>query len=1088
MSLLQTAVQNTEESVGTLLDSGGDRARLDMQEATVQQLRKLLTMARHNHSGFTEHPDVRRVEQRLKLEERQLSQMQATRHNQETATLERQRSSAIPSSLVQGPSGPQRVWVSSLKPEPVKQAPTPQRQTPRASYDGVHGRPGFKKVTSEKYSDRSLNLPLNRQRRASMTSAESSRMSTERSLPAKAQVITQFDPEFYGYPANTPQWRVNIARAKRTFHLAFIGARAFQFRLKLKNRPVSKLQRVSSFRVHIPVVLGDDLRKFCKQQSAVIAKHDKGMAAPAPAPAPRGPGGSSGRPAPFRPPPPSVRPPNSSRSGYSSSAASVRDELTPSEAAELDNISDIVSVSDFEIPKEAMKNLQMMQMFVNRGNTRWTEGRSWKCGKAFDVDTFERVGGLDYNHYKLSAVELLKEGKVAFQVLDSDIMMALRDGGQLPLWLQDPWDAVEESLGEARLPLGDHFMGLTYASRLLLNLHIAMDAIAGPASLSKLRVVLHIPGGYADAIVDRIVADGFYGFRPENVIFVPQASFGGYCVDPKTNTFYQVEGSMRDSPGSGESMRQLMFHGEGFHASRDGKRIALEETVLEHLKHLGVEWLRSMAIDDIIGSHSDAVVDVSSLAMTLRLQATHGTGIVLQAAEVDSVEAARSNGNVVLSEDISPNEQSPRLPKGSPDSISNYSVQQVMLEDLRSLSWTQRLKQLKQEADDSPGSSLLTSAGRFFSQVPVLQAVLSERGLFHVSLALQGPYLYPKLSMCDITTSRAARTAALVGKVPLSRSVLHRGPFAEDLLPRLCQQDKWPLFKRMVGKYASGTVTITTRTSTGYKRLPRTYVVVVTDNEVSRDAFDFFCGAFSGRMSQEDSIHIVSTVKERDEEGDRQALLETFKDDMINMFNVRRVVLTRNGKSLVSCLEEYVEQLRPDLVCFGSDGLLNPRENVLVLGSVGLTLVRQLPFPLLVVKPSRACQLRRNVEGISEPIRVMFQADPTAQQTLEYMTTMLDKGRGDSFWFAKPWGLDATGAETLSSKSTLGFFTEMCKDMGFHGFRKPLEGSAVSHITEAAEREHSHIIALHTGKSKSLNDSVRDILMKAMCAVLVHKI
>ena len=66
--------------------------------------------------------------------------------------------------------------------------------------------------------------------------------------------------------------------------------------------------------------------------------------------------------------------------------------------------------------RDALKNVQMMRLYCNRGNSKWTEDLDWSCGKAFDIDTFQRAGGLSYNHYKLSAIELYREGKVAFQV------------------------------------------------------------------------------------------------------------------------------------------------------------------------------------------------------------------------------------------------------------------------------------------------------------------------------------------------------------------------------------------------------------------------------------------------------------------------------------------------------------------------------------------------------------------------------------------------------------------------------------------------------------------------------------------------
>lgn len=66
--------------------------------------------------------------------------------------------------------------------------------------------------------------------------------------------------------------------------------------------------------------------------------------------------------------------------------------------------------------------------------------------------------------------------------------------------------------------------------------------------------------------------------------------------------------------------------------------------------------------------------------------------------------------------------------------------------------------------------------------------------------------------MCDVTTSPHSKCVAFTTKQPMTRSILQPKAFAEEMLPRLCQQDKWPLFKRNIGKYANQTVSVVTRT------------------------------------------------------------------------------------------------------------------------------------------------------------------------------------------------------------------------------------------------------------------------------------
>jgi hypothetical protein len=52
-------VKETQESVGVMVDNTGGKARIDMQEATVRQLKKVLMSTRHDHAGDPAHPQVR---------------------------------------------------------------------------------------------------------------------------------------------------------------------------------------------------------------------------------------------------------------------------------------------------------------------------------------------------------------------------------------------------------------------------------------------------------------------------------------------------------------------------------------------------------------------------------------------------------------------------------------------------------------------------------------------------------------------------------------------------------------------------------------------------------------------------------------------------------------------------------------------------------------------------------------------------------------------------------------------------------------------------------------------------------------------
>mmetsp|Transcript_6126 Transcript_6126/g.15763 ORF Transcript_6126/g.15763 Transcript_6126/m.15763 type:complete len:100 (+) Transcript_6126:835-1134(+) len=79
----------------------------------------------------------------------------------------------------------------------------------------------------------------------------------------------------------------------------------------------------------------------------------------------------------------------------------------------------------------------------------------------------------------------------------------------------------------------------------------------------------------------------------------------------------------------------------------------------------------------------------------------------------------------------------------------------------------------------------------------------------------------------------------------------------------------------------------------------------------------------------------------------------------MNLANIKRDVIMRYNESLVQATEKYLDAKKADLVIIGSNGLMmdKNKDKGVVLGSVTLTMARQLLYPILIVKPSRACQL-----------------------------------------------------------------------------------------------------------------------------------
>lgn len=89
-----------------------------------------------------------------------------------------------------------------------------------------------------------------------------------------------------------------------------------------------------------------------------------------------------------------------------------------------------------------------------------------------------------------------------------------------------------------------------------------------------------------------------------------------------------------------------------------------------------------------------------------------------------TIADARVKGNILLCARPS-GEGEPSKTGSSGD--TRYHIWQLMFDDLQTMKWTKRLEQLKEDADKSPGSRVLTSAGRYFINTSALEKALSQQ-------------------------------------------------------------------------------------------------------------------------------------------------------------------------------------------------------------------------------------------------------------------------------------------------------------------------------------------------------------------------
>eukprot|EP00193_Tetraselmis_chui_P021808 CAMPEP_0177796622 /NCGR_PEP_ID=MMETSP0491_2-20121128/26873_1 /TAXON_ID=63592 /ORGANISM="Tetraselmis chuii, Strain PLY429" /LENGTH=1431 /DNA_ID=CAMNT_0019319549 /DNA_START=422 /DNA_END=4717 /DNA_ORIENTATION=- len=768
--------------------------------------------------------------------------------------------------------------------------------------------------------------------------------------------------------------------------------------------------------------------------------------------------------------------------------------------------------------EELAKAKGLMATYVNRANSRWTDDFKWDVPQMFDIGQFEKLGGLDFQHYKNEIAEMLGRGRLAVQLHAAEQTIEMSDGSRQLLYLADSW-AVMDDLIPLKVPNGDRFEGISFGGRQLFELVSAVEALAGRVGSFSIPVIIHVPADAIAAVADELIECKFFGLNRDRVVLVAQGSNKGYFFDDSDGQFKKAPASLEKPNGSGYAMKQLMWNFEASRIREDGGREVMRKSVMSWLKDLGVSWLHSVQIDDVQRLTPAGALDVGALALTLKMYKSNGWAMSLQAAETKDFNVARAAGGVVLSganEDmlavaaaaasspVSRSVAASRMAPGSPSSTGSVVkgrsaiAQQLKIADVQSPKWAVILQQMQRKN----GGKVIAPANRFFFNLDKLDELLMRRELFHTNLNMSDCYVYPHLAMSDITTAPDARCVALVPKAPLEvpslAGVADPADWCEVAARHMRDQDHGMGFRKLIGKYASERVVLRQRSAeTATMARPvkgRTIVLFVNDGRASRIAFQFVLSLISGTVTPADSLHIMTSVTNQGGlDAGKELMATSFQDPMLRFMTVRRDVEVRGFDTLVEQMYKYCEERRADLVVMGSDLVQEAgsateqfSRGTGSLGSITLTAVKHLLRPVLIVKATNKCVLARS-NGVTEKVRAVVQVEPTVGATLRYMTQWLDSARCDTVALAKPNGIDKEGNEIMSTRMMLAHFADAVHKSKLGVVKRALEGAFQDCLPALAHRERAHMIVLQTPQTRVMGPELRELIRASPCAVLLNK-
>ncbi len=167
---------------------------------------------------------------------------------------------------------------------------------------------------------------------------------------------------------------------------------------------------------------------------------------------------------------------------------------------------------------------------------------------------------------------------------------------------------VKDLEGYEAFVSGDKNFNLSFGERQLLQMRLFYENLAkkygkNPAEvLARQTFIIHLSENTAQENIDTFVKANFFGFKPENMIFVIQDTFHTFVKNEKED-FVESTTSSTYPYGHGYTLLQL----NEARASQFGDGKVLEGTVKDYLKQKGVKIFGATRINDLTRISEEAI-------------------------------------------------------------------------------------------------------------------------------------------------------------------------------------------------------------------------------------------------------------------------------------------------------------------------------------------------------------------------------------------------------------------------------------------------------------------------------------------------
>ena len=261
-------------------------------------------------------------------------------------------------------------------------------------------------------------------------------------------------------------------------------------------------------------------------------------------------------------------------------------------------------------------------------------------GKVESLAAFKESS--DFGKYRSKARKLLLDGKYVPMYLFAGAATRLKRGAMYPL---DLWSVAQD----LELEIPSEIFRLGMGPRQLIANYIKMKKLATEEGvdlkdlMSKQKAVMAVNADIVESSIADFVKNNFYGYQPQNVLWIEQPTY--------TGEEYDQEGNLKSAPnsarlpfGHGDNFMQLAQKGQVFRINEAGERIYVQDKdVLNVLSE--DTYIASHRLNDLTKFSSQSVIDEDNLALGLFY---HDQGYNLVGELVDN-PTKQKGGNVVIS-------------------------------------------------------------------------------------------------------------------------------------------------------------------------------------------------------------------------------------------------------------------------------------------------------------------------------------------------------------------------------------------------------------------------------------------------------